>query len=44
MWHGLKTATEIRWNSEKRHKDGLNNDADVAYSSKRETTIPVFEI
>ena len=40
----LKQRQTIRWNSEKWHKDGLNNDMDMAYSSERETTIPVFEI
>ena len=38
----LKQRHKTRWNGDKRHKDGLNNNREMAYSSKCERT--VFEI
>ena len=39
---GLKQRHKTTWNDDKRYKDGLNTDRDMAFSSKRETT--AFEI
>ena len=34
----VKQQHMTTWNGNKRHKDGLNTDRDIAYSSKREAT------
>ena len=34
----VKHQHKTTWNGNKRHKDGLNTDRDIAYSSKREAT------
>ena len=38
----VKQPHKTRWNGEKWHEDGLNNNRDMAHSSKHETTM--FEI
>ena len=40
----LKLWQKNRWNGNKQHKDGLNTDRDMAYSSERETTNSKFRL
>ena len=40
----LKLWQKNRWSGNKQHKDGLNTDRDMAYSSERETTNSKFRL